>query len=156
MSNYTVRDGVAVISMNNPPMNTMSHANRSHVMAEVNAANADAAVKAIVLTAGGKVFSSGAEIREFNTPASFAEPGLREVITALEQSPKPVVAAVHGVAMGGGLELALGCHYRVASPGADALPARRRARRRIRGTAGAAADEPGDDLGADDQLPGRP
>ena len=123
MISYTVRDGVAVISMNNPPMNTMSHANRSHVMAEVNAANADAAVKAIVLTGGGKVFSSGAEIREFNTPASFAEPGLREVITALEQSPKPVVAAVHGVAMGGGLELALGCHYRVASPGAlIALP----------------------------------
>ena len=123
MSNYTLHDGVAVISMANPPMNTMSHANRSFVNSAVVAAIADAAVKAIVLTGGGKVFSSGAEIREFNTPASFAEPGLREVINALEDSPKPVIAAIHGVAMGGGLELALGCHYRVASVGAlIALP----------------------------------
>ena len=123
MSDYTLHGAVAVVSMANPPMNTMSHANRSFVKAALDAANADPQVKAIVITGAGKVFSSGAEIREFNTPAANAAPGLNEVIAALEESPKPVVAAVHGVAMGGGLELALGCHYRVASPGAlIALP----------------------------------
>ena len=123
MSNYTLHGAVAVVSMANPPMNTMSHANRSFVKAALDAANADPQVKAIVITGAGKVFSSGAEIREFNTPAANAAPGLNEVIAALEESPKPVVAAVHGVAMGGGLELALGCHYRVGSPGAlIALP----------------------------------
>ena len=123
MSDYTLHGAVAVVSMANPPMNTMSHANRSFVKAALDAANADPQVKAIVITGAGKVFSSGAEIREFNTPAANAAPGLNEVIAALEESPKPVVAAVHGVAMGGGLELALGCHYRVGSPGAlIALP----------------------------------
>ena len=123
MSQYTVRGKVAVISMNNPPMNTMSHANRGAVKAAVDAANADPAVAAMVITGGGKVFSSGAEIKEFNTPAATAEPALGQVIATLEASPKPIVAAVHGVAMGGGLELALGCHYRVGAPGAQiALP----------------------------------
>ncbi|MBL8382747.1 MAG: enoyl-CoA hydratase/isomerase family protein [Burkholderiales bacterium] len=123
MSNYTRRGAVAVITMANPPMNTMSHANRSAVKAGLDAAFADAAVRAVVITGGGKVFSSGAEIKEFNTPAALAAPGLNEVIKAIEGGPKPVVAAIHGVAMGGGLELALGCHYRVGSPGAlIALP----------------------------------
>ncbi|MDB5805740.1 MAG: 3-hydroxyacyl-CoA dehydrogenase [Betaproteobacteria bacterium] len=123
MSQYSVRGKVAVISMNNPPMNTMSHANRGMVKAAVEAANADPAIAAILITGGGKVFSSGAEIKEFNTPAAIASPALGELIAALEQSAKPIVAAVHGVAMGGGLELSLGCHYRVAAPGAQiALP----------------------------------
>ncbi len=123
MSKYAMQGDVAVITMNNPPMNTMSHANRSFVNEAVIAANADAAVKAIVITGGGKVFSSGAEIKEFNTPAATASPALGEVIKTLEASAKPVVAAVHGVAMGGGLELALSCHYRLGAPGAlIALP----------------------------------
>ncbi|HEX4329162.1 MAG TPA: 3-hydroxyacyl-CoA dehydrogenase NAD-binding domain-containing protein [Burkholderiales bacterium] len=123
MSQYSVRGKVAVITMSNPPMNTMSHANRGMVKAAVEAANADAAIAAIVITGGGKVFSSGAEIKEFNTPAAIAAPALGEVIAALDNSVKPIVAAVHGVAMGGGLELSLGCQYRVAAPGAQiALP----------------------------------
>jgi len=123
MSTYTRHGSVAVITMANPPMNTMSHANRGAVKAAVEAANADAGVKAIVITGGGRVFSSGAEIKEFNTPAATAAPALGEVIKTLEESPKPIVAAIHGVAMGGGLELALGCHYRVGAPGAlIALP----------------------------------
>ena len=123
MSHYTRRGAVAVITMANPPMNTMSQANRSAVKAALDAANADPEVRAIVITGGGKVYSSGAEIKEFNTPAALAAPGLGEVIKTLEDGPKPVVAAIHGVAMGGGLELALGCHYRVGAPGAlIALP----------------------------------
>ena len=102
MSTYTRRGSVAVITMANPPMNTMSHANRGAVRAALAAANADAEVKAVVITGGGRVFSSGAEIREFNTPAATAAPALGEVIKAIEESPKPVVAAIHGVAMGGG------------------------------------------------------
>ena len=123
MSTFTRRGSVAVITMANPPMNTMSHANRGAVKAAVDAANADAEVKSIVITGGGRVYSSGAEIKEFNTPAATAAPALGEVIKTLEESPKPIVAAIHGVAMGGGLELALGCHYRVGAPGAlIALP----------------------------------
>ena len=77
----------------------------------------------MIITGAGKAFSGGADIKEFNTPKSSAEPTLHTVIAALEAADKPVVAAVHSVAMGGGLELALGCHYRVASPGAQiALP----------------------------------
>ena len=99
MSHYTRRGAVAVITMANPPMNTMSQANRSAVKAALDAANADPEVRAIVITGGGKVYSSGAEIKEFNTPAALAAPGLGEVIKTLEDGPKPVVAAIHGVAM---------------------------------------------------------
>jgi enoyl-CoA hydratase/carnithine racemase len=80
-------------------------------------------VKAIVITGAGKAFSGGADIKEFGTPKALAEPNLLSVILAVENSTKPVVAAMHTVAMGGGLELALGCHYRIAAPGTSiALP----------------------------------
>jgi 3-hydroxyacyl-CoA dehydrogenase len=84
MSYTSLRGSVAVILMQNPPMNTMSHANRSFVAQAVDAANADAAVKSIVISGDGKVFSSGAEIREFNTPAAVASPNLGELIAKIE------------------------------------------------------------------------
>src|SRR5690606_8588181 len=83
----------------------------------------DANVRAIVITGAGGAFSGGADITEFGTDKAMAEPNLHAAIAAVEQSSKPVVAAIHSVCMGGGLELALGCHYRVAAPGCSvALP----------------------------------
>ena len=120
---YSVRGDVAVITLNNPPMNTLAHVLRMEARGHLRKAVDDPKVTAVVLIGGGRAFCSGAEIREFNTPLSLASPNTRELIAAIEAAPKPVVAAIHGVAMGGGLELAMGCHYRVASPGAQlALP----------------------------------
>ncbi len=120
---YKVQDDVAIIAMNNPPVNGLGYETRVGITQGLEKANADPAVKAIVLTGAGKAFSGGADIREFNSPRAMQEPILLSVITAVEQSRKPVVAAVHSVAMGGGLELALGAHYRIAAPGAKvALP----------------------------------
>ena len=121
---YEVRGSVAVISLDNPPVNGLGHATRLGITTGLDKALADASVKAIVITGAGKAFSGGADIREFGSPKALAEPNLLSVIAALEGSSKPIVAAIHTVVMGGGLELALGCHYRVASPGAlVALPA---------------------------------
>jgi len=120
---YKVHGDVAVITMNNPPVNGLGHATRLGLASGLEQANADPSVKAIVITGGGKAFSGGADINEFGTPKALAEPNLGSVILAIEYSAKPVVAAVHSIAMGGGLELALGCHYRIAAPGANiALP----------------------------------
>jgi 3-hydroxyacyl-CoA dehydrogenase len=118
-----VRGNVAVITLDNPPVNGLGYATRAGITEGLARALADAAVSAIVITGAGKAFSGGADIREFGSPKALAEPNLLSVILALEASTKPVVAAIHSVCMGGGLELALGCHYRVASPGAQiALP----------------------------------
>ncbi|MES2152088.1 MAG: 3-hydroxyacyl-CoA dehydrogenase NAD-binding domain-containing protein [Pseudomonadota bacterium] len=120
---YLVTDSVAVITLNNPPVNGLGLETRSAAVAGIRRALADDAVKAIVITGAGKAFSGGADIKEFNSPKALAEPSLRTLINAVESATKPVVAAIHSVAMGGGLELALGCHYRVAMPGAQiALP----------------------------------
>lgn len=120
---YKVHGDVAVITMNNPPVNGLGHATRMAIAQGIDQANADPAVKAIVLTGAGKAFSGGADIKEFGSPKATAEPNLLSVILACENSAKPIVAAIHSVAMGGGLELALGCHYRIAAPGANiALP----------------------------------
>jgi 3-hydroxyacyl-CoA dehydrogenase len=116
-ADYAVRGTIAVITLNNPPMNGLGHSTRAGITEGLAKANADATVKAIVLTGAGKAFSSGADIKEFGTPKALQEPNLLSVISAVENSAKPVVAAVHSIAMGGGLELALGCHYRVAAPG---------------------------------------
>ncbi|MET0193638.1 MAG: 3-hydroxyacyl-CoA dehydrogenase NAD-binding domain-containing protein, partial [Hyphomicrobiaceae bacterium] len=109
----TERQGdVAVIRMNNPPVNALGHALRTGLETAFAEANADPAVKAIVLTGTGRFFSAGADITEF--ASGMKEPFLPQVIDKIEASTKPVVAAVNGTALGGGLELALGCHYRVA------------------------------------------
>ena len=122
-ASYEVRGDVAVITLDNPPVNGLGHETRLGIVAGLDRALADATVKAIVVTGAGKAFSGGADIKEFGSPKSLAEPNLLSVIDAIEASPKPTVAAVHSVAMGGGLELALGCNYRVASAGAQiALP----------------------------------
>ena len=120
---YEVHGTVAVITLNNPPVNGLGYATRLSITENLQKANNDAAIKSIIITGAGTAFSGGADIKEFGSPKALAEPNLLSVILAIENSAKPVVAAIHTVCMGGGLELALGCHYRIAAPGcAIALP----------------------------------
>ena len=122
-ADYQVHGDVAVITLNNPPVNGLGLSTRRAVVQGLEKAQADEQVKAIVITGAGGAFSGGADITEFGTDRALAEPNLHSVIAAVEQSAKPVVAAIHSVCMGGGLELALACHYRVAAPGCNvALP----------------------------------
>jgi 3-hydroxyacyl-CoA dehydrogenase len=113
----------AVLTMNNPPVNGLGFDLRREIVEGLARAEADANVKALVLIGSPRAFSGGADIREFGSPKSTAEPSLNTVIHALESAGKPVVAAIGGACMGGGLELAMACHYRVAAKGAQiALP----------------------------------
>jgi 3-hydroxyacyl-CoA dehydrogenase len=102
---------VAVLTINNPPVNALSHAERLGIQTGVTAAMGDPQVKAIVLICAGRTFVAGADITEFGKPMK--EPGLAAIIETIENSPKPVIAAMHGTALGGGLELALACHFRI-------------------------------------------
>lgn len=120
---YQVHGDVAVITLNNPPVNGLGLSTRQAITEGLERAENDASVKAIVLTGAGKAFSGGADIREFGTPKAIQEPNLLSVIVRVENTTKPVIAAIHSVCMGGGLELALGAHYRMAAPGCNvALP----------------------------------
>ncbi|MGE3916275.1 MAG: enoyl-CoA hydratase-related protein, partial [Hyphomicrobiaceae bacterium] len=110
---------VVVLRLSNPPVNALAHGVRTGLLDAVRRANADASVKAIVVTGEGRAFSAGADIAEF--ASGLKEPGLPEVIDEMEASPKPVIAAVNGLALGGGLEVALGCHYRVIARGVSQL-----------------------------------
>jgi 3-hydroxyacyl-CoA dehydrogenase len=114
VAHYAVRDGIAVITMNNPPVNGLGNALRAALMDCLKKAEADPAVKGAVIIGSARAFSGGADIREFGRPRE--KPDLFEVNDQQDAMTKPLVAAIGGFALGGGLELALGCHYRVAAP----------------------------------------
>lgn len=113
VTHLTVDAGIAVLTIDSPPVNALSANVRAGILAGVQQAVADDAVKAVVLICAGKTFIAGADITEFGKPP--AGPSLPEVQAAIEDAPKPVIAAIHGTALGGGLEVALVCHYRVAA-----------------------------------------
>ena len=114
---YSQQGSVAVLTVDNPPVNALSVAVRKGLVESVERAVADPAIAAIVVIGKGKTFIAGADIREFGKPPQ--PPRLTAAIATLESSPKPVIAAIDGVALGGGLEVALGCHFRIASPRAQ-------------------------------------
>ena len=120
---FEILGGIAVIKFDNPPVNSLGLELRQALVAGIEKANDDAAVQAIVLIGSGVGFSGGADIREFGTPKAITQPHLGTLISRVDDSAKPVIAAIGGICMGGGLELALGCHYRVGAAGAKmALP----------------------------------
>jgi 3-hydroxyacyl-CoA dehydrogenase len=120
---YQVSDGIALIVMDSPPVNALGLPLRRQLAEAMNRAMTDPGVRAVVLQGSGKGFSGGADIAEFGSPQALAEPSLPTIVNDIESSPKPVVAVISGVCMGGGLELALACHYRVGQAGAKiALP----------------------------------
>ncbi len=112
MVDYDVEGGVAVLTLDNPPVNALSQGVRQGLKEGVAKAQADAAAKAILVYCKGSTFIAGADITEFSS--GFLEPGLHEVLENMDNASKPVIAAIHGTALGGGLETALCCHYRVA------------------------------------------
>ncbi|MCZ6886175.1 MAG: 3-hydroxyacyl-CoA dehydrogenase NAD-binding domain-containing protein [Alphaproteobacteria bacterium] len=111
-----VKDGIAVITVDNPPVNAISQAIRQGLIDAMKEIAGNEDIKAAIIIGAGRVFIAGADVREFGKPP--LPPTLPEAITAIETCDKPVVAAIHGVALGGGLEIALGCHYRIADGGA--------------------------------------
>jgi 3-hydroxyacyl-CoA dehydrogenase len=122
-ADYTSRGAVAVITLDNPPVNTLNWGLRSAIADGLERAAIDGSISAIVITGSGTAFSGGADMGEFGLPTMSAAPTLADVLTQIENSPKPVIAALNALAFGGGLELALACHYRVAAATAHlALP----------------------------------
>ena len=109
---------VLVVTSNNPPVNALGHAVREGLVKAIEQADEDEAVKAVVIVCQGQTFFAGADISEFGTPKSMQPPVLPQVVDIIENCTKPVVAAIHGTAFGGGLEVALASHYRVAVPSA--------------------------------------
>src|SRR5437016_7141234 len=114
---FDTEDGIGMITIDNPPVNALSPGVPDGIIAAVDKGNADPSVKAMVLIGGGRSFIAGADIRQFGkAPSRPANPRRHYDVT--DDSAKPVVAAIHGYALGGGLETALACHYRVAVPSA--------------------------------------
>ena len=116
---YETRDGVAILTLDNPPVNGLDWATRERLVAGIDRAQRDPSIVAVVLTGAGRAFCAGADIREFNTPSAARAPTLWTLLEAIERCAKPVIAAIHSMALGGGLETALAAHYRVAAPGAQ-------------------------------------
>jgi 3-hydroxyacyl-CoA dehydrogenase len=110
--NYETDGDVAILTIDNPPVNVLSHAVRTGLYDGITRANADANVKAVVVMCAGRTFVAGADITEFGAPLK--DPRLRHVQKAIEAGNKPVIAAIHGTALGGGLELSMACHWRIA------------------------------------------
>ena len=117
-AHYQTHGAVAVITLANPPINSMGLSTRQAVDAGLQRALGDTGVKAIVITGSGSVFTGGADIKEFGKAVAMQSPTLHDLIAKFEASGKPVISAINGVCMGGGTEISLGCHYRVAAPGA--------------------------------------
>jgi 3-hydroxyacyl-CoA dehydrogenase len=111
------REGeIAVVTVDNPPVNALKHEVRAGLTEALQQARDNGGVNAVVIACAGRTFFAGADITEFGKPPQ--TPSLHDVIAAIEAMPKPVIAALHGTALGGGFELALACHFRVAVPGA--------------------------------------
>ncbi len=108
----SLSDGVAVVRVDKPPVNAMDQSVRAGLKRAFSELRAKPEVKAIVLACAGRTFIAGADIKEFDT--GIAEPGYHEVLRLIEDSPVPVIAAIHGTALGAGSEVSLACHYRVA------------------------------------------
>lgn len=117
--NYEQHQEVAVLTLNHPPVNALAHALRQTLAAALDRAVLDPSVRAIVLAGTEKAFCAGADIQELGTPKAAQDPTIFTLIHEIENCRKPVVAAVSGLCMGGGLEIALACHYRVAAADAQ-------------------------------------
>src|SRR5674476_1566655 len=113
---YSLSGAVAVVMIDSPPVNAVNQGVRAGLKQVFTELRGKPGVKAIVLACAGKTFVAGADLKEFDT--GIGEPGYHEVLRLIEDSPVPVIAAVHGTALGGGTEIALACHYRVADAGA--------------------------------------
>jgi 3-hydroxyacyl-CoA dehydrogenase len=114
-ADYTSQRAVAVITLKNPPVNALSLGLRTAIAEGVERANSDESIRAVVITGSGTAFCGGADVGEFGLPAMSASPSLADLFGHIENSPKPVIAAINGLALGGGLELAMACHYRIAA-----------------------------------------